>query len=168
MDGQYLSFVSNHITNEDGTQKEILKVFPKELRRVYSFEPIHSPSNNSQQWSLKYSQTDVLVRIRTKDGPLVHLEALDFVIDMSSVHIVTKPADVVFDTADILEDEFDVDWDKIKKIIWGLFPEILLSNFFENKSIVSSPPQQEATRILQTPRLRYPPDVPLVDAERVG
>ena len=167
MDGQYLSFVSNDIANEDGTLSEVLRVFPESLRRI--FEPIHSPSNNTQQWSLKYSQTDVLVRIRTKDGPLVHLEALDFVIDMSSVHIVTKPADVVFDTADILEDEFDVDWDKIKKIIWGLFPEILLSNFFENKSIVSSPPQQGATtRILQTPRLRYPPDVPLVDAERVG
>ena len=168
MDGQYLSFVSNDMTNEDGTLHEVLKVYPESLRRI--FEPIHSPANNnSQQWKLKYSVTDVLVRIRTIDGPLVHLESIKYIVDMSSVHFVALPADVVFDTTDVLEDG-DVSWDKVKKIIFLLFPDIKLSNRYENKSIASSAssPQQATRReILQTPRWRYP-EVPLVDAERVG
>ena len=167
MDGQYLSFVLNDITNEDGTQRE-LRVYPIELKRM--FEPIHSPANNSQQWKLKYSVTDVLVRIRTIDGPIVHLESIKYIVDMSSVHFVALPADVVFDTTDVLEDD-DVSWDKVKKIIFLLFPDIKLSNRYENKSIAR--PQQQGVvarrEILQTPRWRYPevPEVPLV-AERVG
>ena len=162
MDGQYLSFVSNDITNDSGTQREVLRVYPAEFRRV--FEPLHSAGNNSQ-WKLKYSVTDVLVRIRTIDGPLVHLEAIKYIVDMSSVHFVALPADVVFDTTDVLEDD-DVSWDKVKKIIFLLFPDIKLSNRYENRSIAR--PQQQGVRreILQTPRW-ISPEIPLVDAERV-
>ena len=74
MDGNYISIVSNDITNEDGTQKEVLRCWPLELRR--SFEPIHSPRNNIaplQQWNLKYSHTDVILNLRTQNGPSIQL-----------------------------------------------------------------------------------------------
>ena len=91
MDGHhYISIMSNRDDGE-GTQGEVLRVFPVELRRV--FEPLHSPRNN-QQWALKYSHTDVILKLRSLDGPSVMLEALSLVVDLDSVDFVAMPANV--------------------------------------------------------------------------
>ena len=90
MDGHYISVISNTDDGE-GTQGEVLRVFPVELRRV--FEPLHSPRNN-QQWALKYSHTDVILKLRSLDGPSVMLEALSLVVDLDSVDFVAMPANV--------------------------------------------------------------------------
>ena len=125
MDGHhYISIMSNRDDGEE-TQGEVLRVFPVELRRV--FEPLHSPRNN-QQWNLKYSHTDVILKLRSPDGPSVMLEALSLVVDLDSVDFVAMPANV--STRGSMGDESSTkNENRLKTFVCWLFPEITVSIF---------------------------------------
>jgi len=163
MDGHYISIVSNAITNEDGTQKEVLKCWPLELRRV--FEPIHSGRNNIaplQQWNLKYSHTDVILNLRTQNGPSIHLEALSLLVDMSSVSFLAMPADV--STRGTNPGQSSVqNQNRLKSFVCWLFPEIQLSNKYENHAIS----RERTTEYSQRQQRRFQQQVPIVHAEEL-
>ena len=168
MEGNYISIVSNAITNEDGTQRELLRCWPLELRRV--FEPIHSARRDLlflrgqlvQQWNLKYSHTDVILNLRTQNGPSIHLEALSLLVDMSSVSFLAMPADV--STRGTNPGQSSVqNQNRLKSFVCWLFPEIQLSNKYENHAIS----RERTTEYSQRQQRRFQQQVPIVHAEEL-
>ena len=163
MDGHhYISVISNRDDGE-GTQNEVLRVFPKELRRV--FEPIHSPSNNItplQQWKLRYSHTDVILKLRSPDGPSILLEGLSHLVDLDSVDFVAMPAEV--STRGTMGGESSIkNEDRLKRFVFSMYPDIKLSNSYENHAIA-----KERTEYTRRHRRRFQQQVPpIVHAEEL-
>jgi len=165
MDGNYISIVSNDITNEDGTQQEVLRCWPLELRRVY--DAVHSPRNNIaplQQWNLKYSHTDVILNLRTQNGPSIQLEGLSLLVDMNSVSFLAMPADVSTRGTNHGQSSLQ-NQNRLKTFVCWLFPEIKLSNRYENHAISSERTEHHSQ---QRQRGRFRPQiVPVVHAEEM-
>ena len=162
MDGHYISIVSNDITNEDGTQQEVLRCWPLELKRVFS--PHHSPRNNIaplQQWELRYSHTDVILKLRSADGPSIMLEGLSLIVDLDSVDFVAMPANIT--TRGTMGESSTKNEDRLKTFVCWLFPEIRLTNRYENHAISS---ERTECHSQQRQRGRFRPQiVPVVHAE---
>jgi len=160
MDGHYISIVSNDITNEDGTQQEVLRCWPLELKRVFS--PHHSPRNNIaplQQWELRYSHTDVILKLRSPDGPSILLEGLSHLVDLDSVDFVAMPAEV--STRGTMGGESSIkNEDRLKRFVFSMYPDIKLSNSYENHAIA-----KERTEYTRRHRRRFQQQVPIVHAE---
>ena len=164
MDGHhYISVISNRDDGE-GTQREVLRVFPESLRRC--FEPIHSPSNNVaplQQWVLKYSHTDVILKLRSADGPSIMLEGLSLIVDLGSVDFVAMPANIT--TRGTMGESSTKNEDRLKTFVCWLFPEIRLTNRYENHAISSERTEYYSQ---QRQRGRFRPQiVPVVHAEEM-
>lgn len=162
MDGHYISIVSNDITNEDGTQQEVLRVYPEELRRI--FEPLHLASNNVtplQQWKLKYSHTDVILNLRAPDGPSIMLEGLSLLVDLNSVDFVAMPANIT--TRGTMGESSTKNEDRLKAFVLFLFPEIKLSNRYDNQSIARTRTEYHS----QQQRQRFRPQIPVIDADEI-
>ena len=161
MDLNYISIVKNDITNEDGTI-EVLRVYPEELWRVFEPTCIHSPRNNIaplQQWELRYSHTDVILKLRSPDGPSILLEGLSHLVDLDSVDFVAMPAEV--STRGTMGGESSIkNEDRLKRFVFSMYPDIKLSNSYENHAIA-----KERTEYTRRHRRRFQQQVPIVHAE---
>ena len=160
MDGHYISVISNREDGE-GTQQEVLRVYPEELRRI--FEPLHLASNNVtplQQWKLKYSHTDVILNLRAPDGPSIMLEGLSLLVDLNSVDFVAMPANI---TTGGMGESSTKNEDRLKAFVLFLFPEIKLSNRYDNQSIARTRTEYHS----QQQRQRFRPQIPVIDADEI-
>ena len=147
----YISILSNSRNNEDGTKVELLRVFPVELIR--RFESVHTSWASSNQWNLQYAHTDTLVSLRTVDRPKVFMDVWDMIIENpEDVTFLAMPANVSIKW----DDDGETQERNMKRMVCFCFPEIAVSNRYENRRI-----------LIRNPRYRSP-EVPVVDAEEVS
>ena len=135
MDNHYIAF-----THANESKHELLRVYPSELRRQY----VPTPGQGTQNISgiectimrMEYTNSDCIVRLGSRDGAYVLFDAVLVILktyhQLEDIEITFQPANIKLDSSHL-----DLsDANECKKMVQYFFPNINVTNKYENDMII--------------------------------
>ena len=135
MEGHYIAF-----THENEPEKELLRVYPTELRRQY----VPMATEQTQLISgtectlmrMEYTNSDCIVRLACSDGVFVLFDA---VLVILKTYYPLEDTEVTFHPANIKLDSSHLDLsdaNECKKMVQYFFPNIVVTNKYGKDDII--------------------------------
>ena len=135
MEGHYIAF-----THANESKHELLRVYPSELRRQY----VPTPGQGTQNISgiectimrMEYTNSDCIVRLGSRDGAYVLFDAVLVILktyhQLEDIEVTFQPANIKLDSSHL-----DLsDANECKKMVQYFFPNINVTNQYENDMII--------------------------------
>ena len=135
MEGHYIAF-----THANESKHELLRVYPSELRRQY----VPTPGQGTQNISgiectimrMEYTNSDCIVRLASNNGVPVLFDAVLVILKtyhpLEDIEITFHPANIKLDSSHL-----DLsDANECKKMVQYFFPNINVTNQYENDMII--------------------------------